>query len=153
MTELKVQTVEEMPYLYVERVGSKNTMADAMGSAFGEVWAFMEEHGVAPAGGALSVYYDYSEGDMTFRAGFTVSREDMAAAQGNIRADVTPGGDMVHFVHRGPYSGLEAAYGEMMRFVQENGLNFVPPTVEIYLNDPTQVPEEQLLTEIYQALG
>jgi effector-binding domain-containing protein len=41
----------------------------------------------------------------------------------------------------------------MMAYVQENGLSFAPPTWEVYLNDPSEVPEEQLLTEIYQALA
>jgi effector-binding domain-containing protein len=153
MNDMKIQVVEKIPYLYVEGRGAKETMGDAMGSALGEVWSFMEHHGVAPAGGALSAYYDYSEGDMNFRAGFIVTDEDLAAAQGNVKSDLTPGGRVIRMIHRGPYSGLEAAYGQMMQFLQENELAFSPPTIEIYLNDPSQVPEDQLLTEIYQSLG
>ncbi len=153
MTELKVQTVEETPYLYVERQSSKADIAAAMGGAFGEVWGFMEQHGVAPAGGALSVYYDYSPGVMKFRAGFIISHADMGAAQGSVLADVTPAGQVLYFVHRGPYSGLEEAYGKMFSYTKEHGLSFIAPTWEIYLNDPSTVPEEQLLTECFQALS
>jgi effector-binding domain-containing protein len=33
----------------------------------------------------------------------------MAAAEGEVKADVTPAGKVLHFTHKGPYSGLEAA--------------------------------------------
>lgn len=154
MTEFKIVEVEAMPYLYVERTCSMTPeeIATAMGSAFGEVWAFMEKHGVPPAGGALSVYYDYSPDSMAFRAGFTIREKDMGAADGTVKADVTPAGRVVHGVHKGPYSGLQDTYGRMAKFVKAEGVTFKAPTWEVYQNSPDQVPEEQLLTDLYQAL-
>ena len=155
MVDFKLIDVTETPYLYVERTTTMDPgeIAQAMGSAFGEVWAFMEKHGVPPAGGALSVYYDYSEGRMDFRAGFTVSRNDMAAADGSVKADVTPAGKVLHFTHHGSYDGLRAAYDEMMTHMAAEGLAYAPPTWEVYRNSPDEVHEEQLITECYQALA
>jgi AraC family transcriptional regulator len=155
MPDFKLIDVAEEPYLFVERSTTMDPLeiSQAMGSAFGEVWAFMEEHGVAPAGGALSVYYDYSEGRMDFRAGFTIRREDMAAADETVKADVTPAGKVLHFTHVGPYATLRDDYDAMMRHMKAEGLVYAPPTWEIYMNSPDTVPPEKLVTECYQALA
>ncbi len=155
MPEFEVVEVEETPYLYVERSTTHDPgeIGAAMGSAFQEVWGMMQAEGVAPAGGALSVYHSYDPEKMAFRAGFAIGRDDMAKAAGAVKADVTPAGRVVHGTHKGPYSGLRASYGEMHGFVQAEGLKWTAPTWEIYLNSPDQVAEEDLVTELYQALA
>ncbi|GGD32220.1 GyrI-like domain-containing protein [Sinisalibacter lacisalsi] len=155
MADFKLIDVDETPYLYVERSTTMDPgeISRAMGSAFGEVWAFMEKHGVPPGGGALSVYHDYAEGRMAFRAGFVVARADMAAADGTVKADATPAGRVLHFTHIGAYDGLRDAYDGMMRHMESEGLAYAPPTWEVYLNSPDEVHEDQLVTKCYQALA
>jgi len=155
MPDFKLITVTAVPYLYVERSTGMDPgeIAQAMGSAFGEVWAFMERHGVPPAGGALSVYAEYAEDRMDFRAGFTIRERDMGVAEGPVKADITPAGRVLHFTHRGSYDTLRDDYAEMMSYMAAEGLNYAAPTWEIYLNSPDEVHEEQLLTECYQALA
>ena len=155
MPDFKIIDVPETAYLYVERATSMapEEISAAMGSAFGEVWGFMQRHGVAPAGGALSVYLDYNEAMMAFRAGFVIAPADMAAAQGAVKADVTPAGKVLHFTHKGSYATLRNDYDAMMAHMAAEKLAYAPPTWEVYLNSPDQVHEEQLLTECYQALA
>lgn len=153
MQKFKIVDVTETPYLYVDRTTTMNgeEIGQAMHTGFAEVWAFMEQHGVPPAGNGLSVYYDYEEGKLPFRVGFVVARHDMEAAQGAVKADVTPGGQALHFTHVGSYAGLRPAYEDMMSFMEAEGLQYVAPTWEYYLDDPKEVHEEQLVTECYQA--
>lgn len=155
MPEFEIIDVEETPYLYVERSCSHDPkeIAEAMGSAFGEVWAFMQSQGIAPAGGALSVYYSYDPDVMAFRSGFTIARDDIGKASGPVKADVTPKTRAVHGTHIGPYAGIRQSYGEMHAYVQAQGVEFTPPTWEIYMNSPDQVPESDLVTELYQTLA
>lgn len=152
MEQFTIANVGPTPYLYVERSCNMDEIAAAMGSAFETVWAFMSRHGIQPAGGALAVYYDYSPDPMTFRAGFTVAEPDLGAAEGEVLGDRTPEGRVVRGTHRGSYAGLQEAYGRMAAFVKAKGADFIAPTWEIYLNSPDQVPEDQLLTELYQAI-
>jgi effector-binding domain-containing protein len=155
MPTFELIDVAETPYLYVERASSMDPaeVGRAMETGFGEVWGFMQQHGVPPAGGGLSVYYDYSEDTMHFRVGFIIGRDDMAAAEGPVKADVTPGGQVLHFTLRGSYTGLRPAYEEMMAHMEAEGLQYAPPTWETYMNDPHEVPEDQLVTECYQTLA
>lgn len=155
MNEFSLTEVEATPYLYVTRecAMSPDEIGPAMGSGLGEVWDFMQVHGVAPAGGALAVYDQYSPDKMSFRCGFIVGEADLAAASGAIMGDRTPAGRVVTGVLRGAYSGIRPAYGRMHAFFEAQGLTFAAPTWEVYPNSPDEVPEEQLITELYQAVA
>lgn len=48
----------------------------------------------------------------------------------------------------GPYDGLEAAYGAVIGWINQNGYQIDLPTREASLNDPSVTPPEQLVTEI-----
>lgn len=149
MPEFMITEARESPYLYVEKTSSMapDQVGQAMGEAFGAVWGFMQAHGVAPAGGALSVYYDYDMSQMAFRAGFAVAREDLDKAEGEVKGDVTPAGRVVRFIHEGPYETVGADYDLMMAWLEGQGLKMGVPAWEVYLNDPDQVPPEDLRTE------
>ncbi|WP_091688650.1 GyrI-like domain-containing protein [Methanococcoides vulcani] len=60
-----------------------------------------------------------------------------------------PGGKMVKTIHKGPYEECGPTYQELFAWIAEKGLNITGPTREVYLNDPAEVPPEEILTEIY----
>ncbi len=60
-----------------------------------------------------------------------------------------PGGTMAKAAHKGPYEECGAAYEKLFSWIAANGKNITGPTREVYLNDPRQVPPEEILTEIY----
>lgn len=155
MPDFRTTEVEETPYLYVERSCSMapDDISAAMGRAFGDVWAFMQANGIAPQGPALSVYYTYDPETVTFRAGFVVDRADLDKADGAVKGDVTPAGRVVHFTHKGPYSELRTSYGKLMEYMGAEGLAMGAPTWELYVNDPDETPEDELITEIYVSLA
>lgn len=155
MPEFKTVDVAETPYLYVERTCSMNPadISTEMGQAFHQVWDFMEANKVNAAGPALSVYYTYDPGKMTFRAGFVINGEDSVTAGGDVKADVTPAGTALHFIHKGPYATLRDDYGLMMQHLKDNDLEMSVPSWEFYVNDPALTPESELLTECYLALA
>jgi effector-binding domain-containing protein len=124
-----------------------------MGKAYGDVMAFIQANGLTLTGPALSVYYAYDPNTVTFRAGFFVSAEDAKKASGDIRADVTPAGRVVNFMHEGPYSKLGESYNQLMGWLEKEGLSLGAPTWEVYVNDPDSTPEEELRTDIYVTLA
>lgn len=154
MPEFKQIEVEETPYLYEEKTCSMepSDIGATMGEAFGNVMAFMTENGIETTGKVLSVYDTYDPATMTFRAGFSVAREDAAKASDSVKADVTPAGKVLTFTHVGPYATLRDSYDEMMRYVEDNGLTLCVPTWEVYVNGPDEVPEDELRTDVFAAL-
>ncbi|HSJ99172.1 MAG TPA: MerR family transcriptional regulator [Myxococcota bacterium] len=59
-----------------------------------------------------------------------------------------PGGDVAWLVHEGPFEELGLAHHALHAWVQEQGHAATGPVREIYRNDPAEVAEEALLTEV-----
>jgi len=156
MPDFAIKDVAEIPYIYSERTTgtSPEEISQAMGAAFGEVFAFAAEKGITPAGPPLSVYHDFSMGEtMRFRAGIVITPEHLGLAEGSIGDDTLPAGRVVSFVHEGSYATLRDDYDLLMRHVAEEGLSLKPPSWELYLNDPGVVAEAELRTECCTYLG
>ena len=125
----------------------------AMGGAFQAVWDFLQESGVQTTGKALTVYEAIAPDRITFRSGFSVDAEAEVRAKEPTRYATTPAGQVLHFRHTGPYSKLRESYGQMMAHVEKEGIRIGAPTWEVYLNDPTKTPEDELLTDVFVSLA
>lgn len=154
MPEYKMVQVKETPYLYQERTCSMDPqdISAAMGEVFHNVMKFVHEHDATSGNQALAVYPTYDPENMTFRAGVTVSAEDAAKAKGSIKSASLPEGEVLTFTHMGPYSTLRDSYGELMQHLANIKRMVAVPTWEIYVNNPDEVPEEDLRTDIYVPL-
>ena len=60
-----------------------------------------------------------------------------------------PSAKMVKTLHKGPYQEETATYEKLFAWLEQNNMTITGPMREIYLNDPHEVPEEELLIEIY----
>lgn len=59
-----------------------------------------------------------------------------------------PKRNIVSVMHTGPYNQVGLAYDKAFQYLKSHNLEINGPYMEIYLNSPQEVPEEQLLTEI-----
>jgi effector-binding domain-containing protein len=55
---------------------------------------------------------------------------------------------VVSLIHKGPYQEVGQAYEAAFGYISEKGLKMAGPTRECYLNNPDEVKEDELLTEI-----
>ena len=78
--------------------------------------------------------------------GIPVARQ--LGGKGDIQASKIPGGKLATCVHTGPYSSLEPAYAALQKYVAESGYEATGVAYEIYLNDPGEVPEAEIQTQI-----
>jgi effector-binding domain-containing protein len=51
-------------------------------------------------------------------------------------------------IHRGPYQEVGVAYTRLFEYIEEHGLELAGPSRALYLNDPEEVTEEELMSEI-----
>jgi effector-binding domain-containing protein len=59
-----------------------------------------------------------------------------------------PGGRFVSVLYTGHYPGVGKAYERLFAYMGEHRLLAAGPSRELYLNNPHEVPEDELLTEI-----
>ncbi|MDI6720118.1 MAG: GyrI-like domain-containing protein [Methanomicrobiales archaeon] len=71
-----------------------------------------------------------------------------ARPSGEIRVYTVPGGRMARAVHRGPCEGCESTFLRLFSWLAERG-----PIREVYLNDPREVPSEEIATGICVPIG
>ena len=60
-----------------------------------------------------------------------------------------PGGRMAHTTHYGPYESCEPTYLRLFTWIKEKGLQVSGPILEVYPNDPREVPSDKVITEIF----
>ena len=121
-------------------------MNDLCGQIFSEE---NTKNGLKVTGPFMSIYHDqeYREKDATVECAAPVSgRISVTDPDAEIRT--LPGGQCLTLIHKGPYTGLHAAWSRIGMYAEERGFVVTGPHREVYLSDPCVVPEEELLTEL-----
>jgi AraC family transcriptional regulator len=124
-----------------------------IGGAFAKLSAIISARGLWPSvRGGVAVYYDDPAGvegqALHSHAGFVLDEAaELPAGLDEVRLGAGPGA-VLRF--RGPYAGLEAAYGYLYgTWLAQSGREPADaPVYEVYLNGPADVPPEELLTDI-----
>lgn len=111
---------------------------------FAKLINLMEQTGAACAGGLLAIYHspEFDPEETDLELGFPVT-----AASDHTRT--LKGETCAAAVHKGEYSKLHETYSRLGAWVDSRGYSIFAPPYEIYLNDPREVPPDQLLTEVY----
>lgn len=141
-------------YLYVDRECAYGPeIAEAMGSAFGELMTFMSERGITPLKSPSTVYLGMDPKILRFRGAMIVAADDAEKAEGNVKADTLPAGAVICGTHVGPYDSLNVSHGALWDHMEKEDIPAGWPIWEIYVDDPGTTDPESLRTEIYRAVG
>ncbi|MEQ8819476.1 MAG: GyrI-like domain-containing protein [Sumerlaeia bacterium] len=152
----EIRAIPERVVLTVTRRGMiDGTFMVAANQAFTALMQHLGRHGLMDAiTGCLAICADdpsrVAPQDCRYIAGPILSRGMEDAVEGEFERTVVPAGRWAVFTHRGSYQGLGPAwhqiYSQWLPASGERHAGTAP--VEVYLNAPDQVPEDQLLTEI-----
>nr|QNO48969.1 hypothetical protein OEPDFBKK_00045 [Methanosarcinales archaeon ANME-2c ERB4] len=121
-----------------------------------EVWQFAVESGIQIEGPPIFVFHEMAdaaaktadaEGNADIEVAVPVSGK--VVCTGEIEYYELPGGKMAKIVHRGPYQELGFTYEKLLAWIEQSKKRLVGRAREVYLNDPREVPPEELLTEMY----
>lgn len=94
-------------------------------------------------------------GDLTGRFAIEIGFPVVAAANAGagIESSHLPGGRVAVLTHTGPYDQLPEAWGRLMAFLAEQGVEPAEPCGEVYVTDPTPSTDPATLrTDLFIAL-
>lgn len=155
MTEPRIEVRDEQPYLAITESVTMETIGQILPPLVGEVFGWLDAHQVAPAG---DVFWKYDVIDMERELVVEVGVPVASAVEGDerVRAGVLPAGRYATVTHIGPYPGLYHATARLLEWGKDQGLTWDMTRteagerwgarLELYLNDPSEVPEDKLET-------
>ena len=150
VTEVKTQLVVGM--------WKRGTYAE-IGPMIAEVCEYAQESGAGIDGRPTFICHETPREAMKANAEASADVEvvipvsNVVDGEGDITCYELPGGQMAKIVHKGPYEKCAPTYKKLFEWIAENHKKVVGPTREIYMNDPRQVPPEEILTEIYAPIA
>ena len=145
-------TVKEISSMRVvskrERGKIGETIGKLIGEIFGQIFNPRNQGQVQVSGAPMYICHDesFKEEDMDI--------EMAVAVTGRITVDPDfevknlPGGKVITAIYTGAYDGIGEAYTKLFEFMTKNGYKQTEPTREIYLTNPNEKPEEELMTEL-----
>lgn len=139
----------ERPITPVLSIRTRTAIQDlpkALGEAYGAIGQYLGELDVPPAGPPFAAYYNEDMQDLDLEIGFPVTKS--IAGRGSIQTGKIPEGKFASCMHIGPYKEIEPAYKAIMDWIESQGEEATGVCYELYLNDPSEVQEAELQTQI-----
>jgi len=130
------------------------TLSD-LGQLFGEMFAYLGQHRITPAGPPIGIYHDqeFCEQDADVEVAVPVAGSVPEGDRVKER-ELPAVEEMACIVHQGSYEAVGGTYGQLMAWIEANGYRMAGPVREVYVRGPesggdpsTYVTEIQLPVE------
>ena len=148
--EVTTKELPAQPVAATRTTTDLRQIATAISTGVHAVLAELEHRGVAPAGPLQVVYHADQVLDEDTPAPIEVCLPVAAPfdGTGEVYGTELAGGPAAVTVHRGPYAEIGPAYHTVSGWVADHGHELAGGPREVYLNDPREVAEADLLTEV-----
>jgi effector-binding domain-containing protein len=150
MAKIEAKMADEMQAACIFHTGAVTAIGDDMGRLLGEVIEWVMKGGLQMAGPPFAVYYsspeDMARGEMQFDVGIPFTGE--AQGEGKIQIKTFPEHEVLSAIHKGPYNQIAPVYAALMEHAAQNDYEVTGAPMELYLTNPMEVAESDLLTEV-----
>ena len=142
--EILTKTTEKMTIVYLEHVGPY----DQAGALLGQLGEYAAKKQLA--GDMVGIYYDdpatVAAENLRSEIGIVVSEGFMPDSGYGVQE--IPARKVVYAILKGPYAEIAQEYPYIMKWIEEKGHKISGPVMEVYLEGGSDVPPEQLVTEV-----
>jgi effector-binding domain-containing protein len=141
--EPQVERRDAQPYVAIRtQIETEAQFRQAADSGFPELFGWLGEQGVGPAGPPFIRYLAFDEAGEPREIELAVPVENGVTGSGRIRADALPSGEYVTFLHVGPYNSatepdLKAAHATVRAWAGDRDIA-LGGCIERYLIGPVE---------------
>jgi effector-binding domain-containing protein len=148
--EVSVRELPAQPVAATRATTDLRGIATAISDGVHAVLAELGRRGIEPAGPLQVVYHADQVLDEDTVAPIEICFPVAAPleAAGEVYGTELAGGPAAVTLHRGPYAEIGPAYHTVSGWIADHGHELAGGPREVYLNDPRQVDEGDLLTEV-----
>jgi effector-binding domain-containing protein len=143
---VEVKQVPAQLALVVHTRVSLQTIKEGMGAAFDMLLRHARETGAQFVGPPFVLYPETPSGE--FPIAVCMPAAPGAVAGDEVVLEELPAVEAATLLYQGPYDGMAPSWRHLMEWVGASGRRPAGPVREIYLSDPDEVSEEDLLTEL-----
>lgn len=116
----------------------------------GEIVGFIMAKGLHIMGAPFGIYFNSPHEvpveELMYDIGMPFAGK--AEEEGRVKIKTEPEQLVLSTVYKGPYSGCGAAIGALAQYAYKNGYEIIGPPMEVYISDPNETPESELITEM-----
>jgi effector-binding domain-containing protein len=149
--EVTVRELPAQPVAATRTTTNLREISSAISAGVHQLLAELGARGVEPAGPLQVVYHADQVLDEETAAPIEICFPVAAPFEstGEVYGTELAGGPAAVTLHRGPYAEIGPAYHTVSGWVQDHGHELAGGPREVYLNDPREVPEADLQTEVH----
>jgi len=144
--EIKVKNIEETQVAYISATGSYEQLPELFGEVVGYVMKENLQITEPPYGIYFNSPMEVPHEDLKYEVGIAFTGN--ANGEGRVKIKKVPAHQTVSAVYKGPYGQAARVYQALIEFAMNNGYEIEGAVKEIYLNNPMEVDESELLTEV-----
>ncbi len=150
MVNIEAKTTDEMRAACIFHNGAPTTIGEDMRRLLGQLIGWVQQEGLQMTGPPFAVYYsmpeDMARGEMQFDVGVPIS--EAVKGTKDITIKTFPAQSVLSAIHKGPYHQIGSVYSALMEYIENNSYEVIGPPMELWLNNPMEVAESELLTEV-----
>jgi AraC-like DNA-binding protein/effector-binding domain-containing protein len=144
--------IEPQHILFIRRRIARSELQQTLGECFGKLFTHAAKNGLPIAGWPICRYASTGLGLWTVEPAIPLATP--ASSEGEMQADVLPGGWVALGIHAGPYDQLSDTNAAIERWIEANGFNASGSPREHYVTDPAEHPDSKdWRTEVYWPLS
>jgi effector-binding domain-containing protein len=150
--DIEVRQVDEqavastvIPGIQAHAVGA------ALHGALPDIFSHLQANGIGMAGAPFARYHGGAGDTIDLEAGIPVDR-DFPETDTIVRRSL-PGGEVITTTHVGGYDRLHEAVAALAEWRVANGRVAGGPYWEVYVDDPSTVPPDQVRTALFEPLA
>jgi effector-binding domain-containing protein len=144
--------IEPQHILFIRRRIAPSELQQTLGECFGKLFTHAAKSGLPIAGWPICRYASTGLGLWTVEPAVPLAAP--ASSEGEMQADVLPGGWVALGIHAGPYDQLPDTNAAIERWIEANGFKTSGSTREHYVTDPAKHPDSKdWRTEVYWPLS
>ena len=143
----EVLEVDPRPVLAIRVRTAFEGIPQKLRESYGAIGHYLGELGEAMISAPYTAYYNMDMQDLDMEVGLQVSRELPGRSQ--IQAGHIPGGKAASAIHTGPYRAMEPTYQALAEWMAKNGLEPTGVAYDFYIDDPAEVSQKEIWTQIY----